>query len=640
MPGPTYSRLPSTSGLWKTPLSGLPDIHTLEQIYEGKGFAFEAATLAANRTTLKQYLEFYSNELNHTNIVLFNYLSAVQREAMLRRLRYTFYLLSAQYYLDEAEGRKAPLKQRKKEIEQCTFLLYKLYCSDPKLKPGTKEAEFADQLRKLSDESEKNGKIGGFFIGKWIADKIVALSEAAGLSQDKTDFIIKWMNETNSLRLGWLWDNLTLNVILQQLTPNFFNTNQAYDVINMPAPTATYLSWILYFCRFGLQLTLLLKHTIAGPWMNNKNSPIKESDIPFYERFRTQWHLRKFTLINDLVWGFANFVCCFWLLGNGLLGYSGGLFTVALLIMDVFIIIWQFYEASTEHNKAMLNLETDKEILEADLAAINTSLLSAEENEKGELEEKRDLIKGELDAIEKMQKKRQFQWTFTKYHLTTDLMYSVGLVIAFTLFCCLFIPPAQIALLSAVTVFAISLTGAVLCASLTILCAAIHGSLDLIKLVYSHKESQEQCEQLLKRFKDEPEEVQKQMYLEIKRLAHSDPSHYKKVLAFEAVKLIRLILIDVLAPVLIFTTLVFLPLGIGLGVLAAGLALVVLSKALITMFKPKEEELPTFNQSQFEAFQKKPELSTLRNNRFFPVAPKVEPIIQASTPPVLPTKGR
>ncbi len=43
-------------------------------------------------------------------------------------------------------------------------------------------------------------------------------------------------------------------------------------------------------------------------------------------------------------------VCFFWLTGAGMLGYYGNVATAMLLLMDVALTAWKFYEDSTEYN--------------------------------------------------------------------------------------------------------------------------------------------------------------------------------------------------------------------------------------------------------------------------------------------------
>ena len=130
-----------------------------------------------------------------------------------------------------------------------------------------------------------------------------------------------------------------LKTVLSQIPEGFYNINQAQEAIRAPDPYTGYLSWTLYYFRYSLHLSLLLKHTIKGPWMS-----AEEAKTPWYERFQTQWTQRKFILLNDALWGTANLVTFFWLTGKGVLGTVGDALTIGLLVFDIAVTFWDFEE--------------------------------------------------------------------------------------------------------------------------------------------------------------------------------------------------------------------------------------------------------------------------------------------------------
>ncbi|MBA3537836.1 MAG: hypothetical protein H0T84_14705 [Tatlockia sp.] len=102
--------------------------------------------------------------------------------------------------------------------------------------------------------------------------------------------------------------------------------------------------------------------------------------------------------------------------------------------------------------------------------------------------------------------------------------------------------------------------------------------------------------------------LKKQFYLEIKMLmAQSD--YQRKVADFQLKKAIRSVLIDGLFPFVVLLSLVFLPTGLGLGIIAAALAVAIISYAIINLYEPKAEELPDFDKEEYKEFKQNPNLS-------------------------------
>lgn len=86
----------------------------------------------------------------------------------------------------------------------------------------------------------------------------------------KTKTIKESMGWFNEKRLYWVWASSLLKVILAALPDDFFNVGQATEVVKAPDPYTGTLSWALYYFRFSLNMFLLLKHTISGPWMSER----------------------------------------------------------------------------------------------------------------------------------------------------------------------------------------------------------------------------------------------------------------------------------------------------------------------------------------------------------------------------------
>ena len=564
--------------------------HLFDKKYKsGAHLDLDHGQVFRHQKALSTSLAYFSLRIDKINPASFKYMDPNQTEVLEQELLFAFYIFSAQYQLDEAEHRRQGLRERSEQIKRCAQLINELRKSTHAVTCETLLASATD------DDSEKHAKyLGLTLVAPYVAEKMVDI--ASGTPQKikewegagKTRVIKETMGEVNGRRLYWVWGGNLLNTVISLLPEEFSNKKQAQDVVTAPAPVTGYMSWILYYARFGINLSLLLKHTIAGPWMSKK-----ERQIPTWDRFKTQWDQRKFSLLNDSIWATANLACFYWLVGSGTLGYLGNVVTAGLLLMDVCLTVWRFYEESTQHNRNMARYTREIEDLQRRI----------ELKKVADEEEKLWLL--QLNELEKAKKQSESDWRYKKYSTVTDLVYATGLMVAFTLMCGFLFPPAMLVPATAV---ALSVAGAALCFVLTTAYSAVNGGLDIAKSKATRESAKKEYKELLKQFlavddkrEDEPEEKRRYLYLEMKQLmAQSD--YQDRLIKFQAMKLTRSILIDAMIPPLMFVSLIFMPLGIGLAVLAAGLVLSVLTHVILKRFEPQPDKLPEFNESDYLAF--------------------------------------
>lgn len=550
--------------------------------------------LAKQRAALLALHTFYKEELGTTNPASFGFLTPEQKIRLKNKLIYTYYLLYAQYQLDSTEKRRYTLKDHGDALALCVQRIKELdttgVCGQATPFEDDLEANIA-----LATQCLKF--IGLTQIASWFVEKFEQFMD------NHTGTLVKWMTEVNNSRLYWVWGGGMLDTIFTMLPDDFYNKLEAQANLTAPSPITGYMSWVLYYTRFGINLFLLWKHTFH---------PSKEEcHIPRWERFLTQWNQRKFALLNDSIWGVANMVCFFWLKGGGMLGYAGNVVTVALLLMDLALATWRFCEEATKHNTKMEAIKRDKEKLASEIASMAFAL----ENElnvfkKQELAAKLARMENELTTLNKMETKANFEWKYKKYGLMNDWAYALGLMVAFSIMCCFFFPPAAIV---PATAMIIGVVGAALCFVLTVATAAVTGALEVAKSRESSKLERETCERLLGAFKKETDpNLKKQLYLDMK-LALAESDYQQRAAQFQMAKLVRSVLIDALIPPLVFVSLIFMPIGIGLAVLAAGFALAVITNAIINRFEPKHEKLPYFNEADYAAFASNPDLKQLEN---------------------------
>lgn len=546
--------------------------------------ALDISAIFKKRKALAITLDAYRSQISKINPASFPYLSQTQRKALLRELLFAFYIFSAQYKLDSAEHRWQNQKIYGALIKQCADLINELKKSSKALSPETILTTATD------DDYGKHAKyLGLTIVAPFVTERVMELSSTTVKEWKGTgssNVLIKWMNDINALRLYWVWGGGLLSSTLDMLSEDLGNKLQTRDAMVAHAPITGYMSWVLYYARFGINLGLLLKHTIAGPWMSEE-----ERQIPAWERFKTQWEQRKFSLLNDSIWGMANMVCFFWLTGRGMMGHMGNVVTTALLLMDVCLSTWRFLEESTQHNADMVRYERDIKALRE---AINKEGIAAEEKE---------ILQLQLSSLLKARHQSEFNWRYKKYGLANDLTYAVCLLTAFALMCCFLFPPAAIA---PATALILGIIGASLCFTFTVAYSAATGSLDIAKTHASKQEAKNECKLLLQEFMDSDDEfIKKQLYLDMKQLA-ADTEYQKRVIQYQKMKLVRSVLIDILIPPLVFVSFMFLPMGIGLGVLAAGLALAGITYLILKQFEPHADKLPVLDEEAYAKFAKLP----------------------------------
>lgn len=573
--------------------ANIPTMTTLPELFSHEGVlaarelyanktqknALDTYTIHKGRARLPILLSYYQEKLAQTNPAIFRFLNPTQKANWLDDLQLTYYLLYAEYQLQEAEGRRYRLGPLNDEIQRCSQLIDKLMLNaDPIDEPLAEE----------ENESEYYLKFCGYVIlAPYFVRKIIDFisNQTDAFSQRKTGSTIDAMSAVNNIRLYWVWAGGMLSSTLDLLPDDFFNVNQARTGVSSPAPITGYMSWVLYYFRFSLHLGLLLKHTIEGPWMKVEGTEeIEEAKIPTDERFTTQWDQRKFALLNDFIWATANMACFFWLRGGGVLGYIGNVVTAGLLLMDFCLTLWRFWEETTAHNARMLELRHARDELV-------TSLSTEEDPEK-----KREL-ENQLDAIAGMMKKTEFDWTYKRLKTINDLVYTGSLLMAFGLVTCFFCPPALIA---PATMMIIICAGSSLCFLLNLTSSAVAGGIDVAQSKASRQDALGRCNDLLDIFKEEDDEMmQKQLYLKI-RATLNESVFEKEMVTYNGLKLARSVVIDTLVPIVIFASLVFMPLGIGLGVMAAGVTLALLSHFVLKYFEPEAKKLPSSFTPDFE----------------------------------------
>ena len=266
----------------------------------------------------------------------------------------------------------------------------------------------------------------------------------------------------------------------------------------------------------------------------------EEKSKPWTERFQTQWDQRKFTLLNDSVWATGNIVCFFLLYGKGLAGTLGDALTLALLVFDISLAVWEFEEEKTRHNKEMQDYEDNIALFKQKIAQEKTDPETEEQKE----------YQVKLNALERAKNQCEREWFYQKIALANNISYAVGLMLSFALLTTPFLPIAAPALV------VLGATGAVLCFAFTVINNAIKGGIELYKTHATAKEIKKDLENKIEEFKkliNNPNSNindKKLLYLEIKQL-EAETKHQQQMVSRQIAHLIRSVLFETLIPAII-----------------------------------------------------------------------------------------
>jgi len=572
------------------------------------------ADLFENRLNLLIPSTYYITLLKTLNPVMFRYMEDEEKIAHQRVLRHAFHFLSSQYQLDRIEERKQKFKDQSEYIFQCVDLLDELEFRINSLElngitVSNEEAKIRRIKRYLDLEHFRRATIAWwkFWNKEWWEQKTLGFSRT----------LIDGKSFINDYRLAWVWANAFIRSVVElceeERFPGRIQTLKALGALSF---FTGYLSWLLYYARLAVNLFVVLKHVIAPSAEEDKN-------IRWQDRFLYQLGQRKFTLLNDSIWGAANQVCAQWLTGDVVVGTIkdaaftmgdlGNALTVGLLVMDVALTYCLLYEQRARNKKELARYQNDIAVLQKKIDAI------ADVNDvtRKRLEHERRLLK-DAEAQYKM------EWYYTEAKTKCDLDYAWSLLGAFTLmiggfcpFSVLFNIVPYIGLSFAVT---LGLVGAFFCFAGNTYFAAKKSHLAIQQMEEVGYLAQMKRQKLLDAFRgwtSDRDRKKRLFYLEIQQL-DSSIEYQNKFIAWEKKQFILTTIVDAISPVTVFFSLMFLPtLPIALGaILSMGLLAALLKKLVNDYQKGVDKvELPKMDDLPDYLFQKNP--STENRNSFF-----------------------
>jgi hypothetical protein len=537
-------------------------------------------------------LNFYLGILAKADKVMFKYMKEEDQNQLRFDLKTTLLLLVAQQQ-HEIDYQKTENKiLYNQHIRRCMELLRALDLEYQKfIQQNPEQAEIHDAMP-LKYTGIELGRMLGKEIDDWTNHPSKEIDDWTNHPSKSTKKAVGFANER---RLYWVWASTFLKTTLGLIPLDPRQAERASGALQAPDPYTGCLSWAIYYGRGALEGYFLYKHTYQGQWMSEE-----EAKTPSDERFLTQWDQRKFSLLNDSIWGIANMLCYFWLNGKNGLGTPGDVVTIALLAFDIAITIWDFAEQKTKYNKQILQYDEDLKRLHAAIEKLKAEMEKDKDDE--EVRKKSSQIQQmewQINALEREKDECERDWQFQKLSLINNISYAVGLLLAFTLLTLPFIPVVGQAAAT------LMLVGAVLCLAFTIINSVIKDGLELWKTHETQKDIKKLYDKKVAMFREDKtltDDQRKLLYLEIQKLK-AETVYQKEMFSYQMMNLVSNVLLKIVCPAIILASSVFL----GNFVLGAVLAfaLAVAAHKVIDSYKPKGvDDLAPFDEEKYNSFCK------------------------------------
>lgn len=451
---------------------------------------------------------------------------------------------------------------------------------------------------------------------------------------EDSDYGVQLLRRGNAIRLCWLWDRIVIELYILI----------AHDLLLPITMVASQVSWALYLFLASVHITGVL-----GAYFDALAQQ-KRLEIEAKRVLRAHLKLRRDVIVNDLVWGFANLACCFWLCGLGLYGNIGDLLTGLLLVMDLSMVIWRYSDDKKEHfndidgynnqlraliKKASENINDDRsnseliELLKNLNKAINDNdyklaklhLANLEKNINGiqdkKLKENLQIIYWQLKSLNSSKESCHDIWEEKKLFMRLDIIYAASLIVAFSAFCIFYLSFFHITLPLTIVLFgALSLAGA------TLIWRSTNSFFETKNISKGRGDAEKEYNALINKFINEQnnltEKQQIQLYLKILQKG-AKVGYQEDKLLYKKLEVLRETANRIFIPGAIVMTFLFLPVSVVgvptfvfllLGVLAAT---IISSIYIKKYYKPKDtkwvdekgnlKSQPCFIESQFNEFK-------------------------------------
>ena len=543
---------------------------------------------------------FYSQQVDKINPELFSFLNQAQRRGLEETLLSTFCILTAQYQLisnfqmEAEDSTRDSLRKLTAQIKKCAHLIQTLRNKNP----------LPQEYHALViDNSEKYLKYLGFNIAKEVVQGIDdmitrhVLPFEAPKGEANTVIIKGGINDISTGRSNWgLNSNLVLAVI-GALPEHFFNVDRAQQEIKEPSEVMGYLGWTISYAVLGIDLFLVAKHTIRGPWMKEAE---KNLSLGVWDRFTTQFDQRKFSILDRFMAGTTGMVCFFWLA----LTDASQFLVLGVLIADIFLTTWRWIEEDTNQKKEIARYQSAIDAIDEEI------------NKLVDYSEEKERLIGHKNKLIEAQAQAKVDSKYKTYHTIGNICYKLSIVVAVSVMYYFLFPAFAITNTAKVIM---SVVGAGAYFIFSIINKSYSGGVDIHKSKSSQQLTTIECEKMLAQFEKlnqiaEPSEQiifeKKQLYLEMKRLI-GDSEYQDHKIKHQKLKLVHGLVVALLMPTLLFVSLTFMPMGVGFAVLAIAVLVAGLSAKLLK--EPTVEPLPEFNEEAFNKFAKTPSLAKLKD---------------------------
>jgi hypothetical protein len=413
----------------------------------------------------------------------------------------------------------------------------------------------------------------GFELGKWYQKQVDDILLAPNMATRD------WASELNWHRLYWVWSGGNGGLLSCLYSLDLFaGSSQANNRLEAPTSALGYASWILYFFRFSLEFSLLLKHTIPNQWMSEG-----ERATPWQERFKTQWHQRKYILANDLVWGIVNLVTLYWLTSavSSTMGVAGALLTVGLMMFDVTMAYLELAEEQCKFENEKINLQVKIKSLKEDKTIDST------------------LKQTKLIALQEELRLLKFEWQYSQKKLNLNTYCSITFIPAMVL---MFAPVLFAGVLTAPLCGTLMLIGALGSVIITAAQSGVELQYDIKKASVTLESIDNKMSSLKQRFQnlqqkatrlqpsaellsdDEVNEL-RLIHLEYKRLS-AEKQYQSALKTFHSYKQINTVANQLLFPAVIFFALLTPALPVAIGLITAFVMLALVSRVWIKSYEP------------------------------------------------------
>ncbi|MDF1677732.1 MAG: hypothetical protein P1U32_03470 [Legionellaceae bacterium] len=557
-----------------------------------KDWPIDAKQVLFNRLDLPHAVARSKRAISEIEPALFPFLKDDPNRAKYyeEELSFAFYLALADCELALLD-KQADLADKRAHLLHIGGLLAQLRNRD------RKAAEAAAEAKLASDPDDPAHYFGLLFIAPKMAEAIKKITI------DKVSQAVDYPASLNDGRLYLVWAAEMMSNVCLILRHSFrYLSFFAADAILSGVSFVTgAMGWMLYFLRGGIDTAFLFE-------VSNEIKVLQLSEKEKEACFLGKWHEKKFSILNDAVWGLVNCVCFFILTGDGMLGWGGNALNGALFVFDWALAMWQWSEVVTAHEALMKQYQTDIDAITLKLArdydARERAKAAGIPFDKNRYDA---MVRSEwrLKALMRDKRKADREWSYQIKQLRYDTFYSGTIILAFAVLCCFFVLPGAV---PAATALMFAMLGSALCFGLGIVHAALSSRLSISKTGEDSDDLRQDYKDYLRCFGEagEADHLKRMIFLDIRRTM-ANTEYQKQLVQYQRADMVCRIITDMLIPTLFLASFVFMPLMVGSAAFAIGCVLILAAKCYVAELAPedvRDESIPLTMLTKFSGFFK------------------------------------